>query len=122
MSWRATRTRSRTGKGWPRARILRPGKWLQKPGGCYRRAMKQRGQAVDRHGRTWTATVVSESEAEEADFRFWHEGLSPEERVNAVQDCLLSALKAKGISEIPRLKKVYRVLKPKRKGLAISSE
>jgi len=78
--------------------------------------MKQRGQAVDRHGRTWTATVVSEAEAEaeEADFRFWYEGLSPEERVNAVQDCLLSALKAKGIREIPRLRRVHRVLELRR--------
>jgi len=74
--------------------------------------MKQRGQAVDRHGRTWTATVVSEAEAEEVDFRFWYDGLSPEERVNAVQDCLLSALKAKGICEIPRLRRVHRVLEP----------
>jgi hypothetical protein len=76
--------------------------------------MKQRGQAIDRHGRTWTATVVSEAEAEEADFRFWYEGLSPQERVNAVQDCLLSALKAKGIREIPRLRRVHRVLEPTR--------
>jgi hypothetical protein len=76
--------------------------------------MERRGQATDRHNRTWTATVVSEAEAEEADFRFWYEGLSPEERVNAVQDCLLSSLKAKGIREIPRLRRVYRVLKSNR--------
>jgi hypothetical protein len=76
--------------------------------------MEQRGQAKDRHGRTWTATVVSEEEAEEADFRFWYEGLTPEERVNAVQDCLLSSLKAKGIREIPRLRRVHRVLKSTR--------
>lgn len=82
-------------------------------GACYRSSMERRGEAVDRHNRTWTATVVSEAEAEEADFRFWYEGLSPEERVNAVQDCLLSALKARGIREIPRLRRVHRVLKPK---------
>ena len=58
--------------------------------------------------------AAEEAEAEEADFRFWYEGLSPEERVNAVQDCLLSALKAKGIREIPRLRRVYRVLKSNR--------
>ena len=73
--------------------------------------MERRGQATDRHNRTWAATVVSEDEAEEEDFRFWYEELSPEERVNAVQDCLLSSLKAKGIREIPRLRRVYRVLK-----------
>jgi hypothetical protein len=76
--------------------------------------MEQRGQARDRHNRTWTATVISEAEAEEADFRFWYDGLSPEERVNAVQDCLLSSLKAKGILEIPRLRRVHRVLKSHR--------
>jgi hypothetical protein len=75
--------------------------------------MERRGQAVDRHNRVWTATVVSEGEAEEADFQFWYEGLSPEERVNAVQDCLLSALKARGIREIPRLRRVSRIFKPK---------
>ena len=78
--------------------------------GCYRLGMQQRGQATDRYGRSWTATVVTEAEAEEADFRFWYEGLTPAERVNAVQDCLLSALKTKGIREIPRLRRVYRVL------------
>ena len=75
--------------------------------------MERRGQAVDRHNRVWPATVVSKAEVEEADFQFWYEGLSPEERVNAVQDCLLSALKARGIREIPRLRKVHRVLRPK---------
>jgi len=78
---------------------------------CYLWPMEKRGEAKDRHGRTWTAVVVTQDEAEEADFRFWYEGLSPEERVNAVQDCTLSALKAKGIQELPRLRKVYRVLK-----------
>jgi hypothetical protein len=77
--------------------------------------MEKRGQAVDRHGRVWTATVVSEAEAEEADFRFWYEGLTPEERVNAVQDCLLSALNARGIREIPRLRRVYRVIQQTRR-------
>jgi hypothetical protein len=77
--------------------------------------MEKRGQAVYPHGRVWTATVVSEAEAEEADFRFWYEGLTPEERVNAVQDCLLSALNARGIREIPRLRRVYRVIQQTRR-------
>jgi hypothetical protein len=76
--------------------------------------MEKRGQATDRHGRVWTATVVSQDDAEEADFRFWYEGLTPEERVNAVADCLLSALKTRGILEIPRLRRVCRVLTPRR--------
>jgi hypothetical protein len=73
--------------------------------------MERRGQAKDRHGRVWAARVVSQDEAEEEDFRFWYEDLTPEERVRAVEDCLLSSLKAKGIHEIPRLRKVCRVIK-----------
>jgi hypothetical protein len=76
--------------------------------------VEQRGQAKDRYNRTWTATVLSEAEEEEADFRFWYDGLTPEERVRAVEDCLLSSLKAKGIREIPRLRRVHRVLKSPR--------
>lgn len=72
--------------------------------------MERRGQATDGYGSVWTATVVAEDEAEEADFRFWYEGLSPEERVLAVEECLLSALKTKGIDEIPRLRRAHRVL------------
>jgi hypothetical protein len=76
--------------------------------------MERRGTATDRHNRTWTAVVVREDEAEEEDFRFWYEDLTPEERVNAVADCLLSSLQAKGIREIPRLRRVHRVLKSRR--------
>jgi hypothetical protein len=77
--------------------------------------MERKGQATDRHGRIWEARVVSEEEQEEEDFRFWYEGLTPEERVMAVEDCLLSALKTRGINEIPRLRRVYRVIKRKRR-------
>src|SRR5436305_1184366 len=52
--------------------------------------MERRGQAKDRHGRIWTATVLSPDEAEEEDLRFWYEDLTPEERVAAVEDCTLS--------------------------------
>ena len=57
--------------------------------------MERRGQAVDRHGRTWTGAIVHKSEAAAEDFRFWFVGMTPEERVLAVGDCLLSALKAR---------------------------
>lgn len=76
------------------------------------RTMEIRGKATDRHGRVWTGTVVCEDEAEEADFRFWYEGMTPEERVAAVEECLLSSLKAKGIHEIPRLRRVARSALP----------
>lgn len=72
--------------------------------------MDERGQAVDRHGRVWRARVVRRAEAAEEDFRFWYDELTPEERVEAVEECLLSALKAKGIHEIPRLRRVSRVV------------
>lgn len=77
--------------------------------------MEKRGQARDRHGRVWTAQVVPEDEAEEADFRFWYEELTPEERVRAVEDCLLSTLKTRGLDGVPRLRRVYRVLERKRR-------
>jgi hypothetical protein len=57
---------------------------------------------------------AAKAEKAAKNFRFWYEGLSPEERVNAVQDCLLSALKAKGIREIPRLRRAHRVLELRR--------
>jgi hypothetical protein len=77
--------------------------------------MEERGQATDRHGRTWVARIVSQDEAEEADFRFWYEDLTPEERVRAVEDCLLSSLKARGVNEIPRLRRVCRVVERKQR-------
>ena len=77
--------------------------------------MEKRGQAIDRHGRVWEARVLSQDEAEEEDFRFWYEEMTPEERVQAVEECLLSSLQAKGINEIPRLRRVYRVVKRKRR-------
>ncbi len=66
-----------------------------------------------RHGKVWTGVVIDQEEAEEEDFSFWYEGLTPEQRVEAVEDCLLSSLKAKGIHEIPRLRRVYRVVECK---------
>jgi hypothetical protein len=72
--------------------------------------MERRGKATDRHGRVWSATVVRRSEAAEEDFRFWYDNLTPEQRVREVEECLLSALKAKGIDEIPRLRRVSRVV------------
>jgi hypothetical protein len=75
--------------------------------------MERRGTVEDRHGRVWTATVVQREEAEEADFRFWYENLTPEQRVEAVADCLMSSLKAKGIDELPRFRRVSRVTQRK---------
>lgn len=54
--------------------------------------------------------MLRRSEAAEEDFRFWYEELTPEQRVEAVEECLLSALRAKGVDEIPRLRRVSRVV------------
>ena len=74
--------------------------------------MERRGLVV-RRGKVWTGMVVDQDEAEEEDFRFWYENFTPAQRVEAVEDCLLSSLKAKGIHEIPRLRRVYRVVERK---------
>ena len=58
--------------------------------------METRGQAVDEKGRTWTGVVLRMDEAEPEDFDFWFDGLSPEERVDAVDQCLISCLKTRG--------------------------
>ncbi len=59
--------------------------------------MMERGSAIDKHGRMWKAKVVPLAEAEEEDFRFWFEDLSPEDRVNSVDSCLLGCLKTRGM-------------------------
>ena len=72
--------------------------------------MERRGEVTDRHGRTWTVTVLDQDEAQEEDFRYWYDGMTPAERVEAVADCLLSSLKTQGIDEIPRLRRVSRIV------------
>jgi hypothetical protein len=72
--------------------------------------VQRRGTATDRHGKTWVATVVAKEEAAQADFDFWFDNLTPNERVAAVEDCLLSSLKAQGIEGLPRFRRVYRVV------------
>lgn len=72
--------------------------------------VQRRGTATDRHGKTWVATVVAKEEAAQADFDFWFDNLTPNERVAAVEDCLLSSLKAQGINELPRFRRVSRVV------------
>jgi len=75
--------------------------------------MKERKMVRDRHGRTWTVSVIRKDEAEAEDFRFWYENLTPEQRVDAVDDALVSVLKTRGIHAAPRLRRVYRIIKRK---------
>jgi hypothetical protein len=79
------------------------------------KASIKRTSIQDRRGRTWTISVVPRSEAAAEDARFWYEELTPAQRVDLVSECLLDCLKAKGILELPRLRRVYRRVKRKRR-------
>jgi hypothetical protein len=68
----------------------------------------KRSEVRDRRGRVWTVSVVPTVEADEEDFRFWYEELTPGQRVDLVDECLLSCLKTKGLDGLPRLRRVYR--------------
>ncbi len=70
--------------------------------------MSESKQVIDSRGRAWTVTKVSWKDAEEQDFRFWYEGLTPEERVEAVGDALEGCLKTRGLNAVPRLRRVHR--------------
>lgn len=65
---------------------------------------------VVRQGVEWTITVRSQKDAREADADHWLRELSPEERVAAVAECTLSALKTRGYRELPRVRRVCRVV------------
>ena len=77
--------------------------------------MIKRSEVRDRSGRVWTVSVVPKAEAEEEDFRFWYEELTPAQRVDLVQECLLSCLKAKGLDGLPRFRRVYRRVERKKR-------
>jgi len=77
--------------------------------------MIKRSTIHDRRGREWTVSVVPKAEAAEEDFRFWYEDLTPAQRVDLVAECLLDCLKAKGLHELPRLRRVYRRVERKRR-------
>ena len=74
-------------------------------------SMPEQKKLTDRRGRTWTVSKVRWEEAEEEDFRFWYEQLTPEERVAAVADALEGCLKARGLHAVPRLRRVHRRVK-----------
>lgn len=68
------------------------------------------GQAADRNGRIWEARVITFEEAEDENWRFWHEGLTPEQRIVATLEFQSTNLKAEGMDELPRLRGVSRVV------------
>src|SRR3989338_5596142 len=65
-------------------------------------------KVIDPRGRIWTVAKVEWKNAEEEDFRFWYEGLTPEERVDTVAAALESCLKTRGRNGISRLRRVHR--------------
>ena len=73
----------------------------------------ERGSATDKYGRRWKARVVPLIEADEEDFRFWFEDLSPEDRVDAVDLCLSGCLKTRGVNGSAGLRRVLRIVKRK---------
>jgi hypothetical protein len=73
-----------------------------------------RTRVRDRRGRLWTLSRVPKAEAEDEDFRFWYEELTPEQRVDLVDECLESSLKAQGRGK-PRLRRVHRRIQRKRR-------
>ena len=73
--------------------------------------MPQRRRVVDAQGRTWTVSKVAWKDAEAEDFRFWYDGLTPEERVDAVGQALEGCLKTRGRNAVPRLRRVHRRVK-----------
>jgi hypothetical protein len=66
-----------------------------------------------RYGQTWTVSKIRMPDAEDEDLRFWHESLTPEQRVDAVYDALEMCLKMKGVNAVPRLRRVHRLIKRK---------
>src|SRR5438552_1672968 len=70
--------------------------------------MAEQVQVVRARGRVWTVARIRKSAADEADFRFWYDGLSPEQRVQAVGEALESCLKTRGADGVPRLRRVHR--------------
>jgi len=68
-------------------------------------------KTFNRNGRVWTLSKIRLAEAEEEDFRFWYEGMTAAQRVDAVYDALEMSLKMKGVNAVPRLRRVHRLLK-----------
>ncbi len=64
----------------------------------------------DRHGQTWTMTKVAlGEEADEADFSFWYDNLTPEERVAEIAECWKAYEQTKGIVRgVPRFARLCR--------------
>jgi hypothetical protein len=65
---------------------------------------------LDGAGRIWQVAVVACSDADAEDARFWLDELTPAQRVMAVEECTRSALLARGFVDVPRLRRVARIV------------
>lgn len=71
----------------------------------------QRQLQEDAKGRLWHVAIVDSRDADAEDARFWYEELTPAERVMAVEECTRSAWKARGLGELPPMRRVARVVR-----------
>jgi hypothetical protein len=69
---------------------------------------QQPQEVVDRRGRKWTITRIAADQADDEDFRFWFDEMTPDERVMAVYEALESSLQAQGQDGVPRFRRVHR--------------
>jgi hypothetical protein len=69
----------------------------------------ERTHVRDRRGRTWTVSIMPLERGDGEDLLFWG-SLTPDARVDLMSDCLLDALKTRGRRELPRFRRVYRVV------------
>lgn len=73
-------------------------------------------QQIERDGRIWTIQDVSWDEAEEESFRFWY-AMSPDDRVKPTEEALEICLRIRGLNGVPRLRRVNRIVKRKRRAV-----
>ncbi|GMU91107.1 MAG: hypothetical protein AMXMBFR4_01650 [Candidatus Hydrogenedentota bacterium] len=71
-----------------------------------------------RNGRTWTVQQITWDEAEEEDFQFWY-NMSPADRVKATDEALELCLGIRGLNGVPRLRRVHRIVKRKRRSVSV---
>ena len=69
----------------------------------------ERSHVRDRRGREWTVSVMPIERGDDEDALFW-ESMTPDARVALMSECLLDSLKTRGRRELPRFRRVYRVV------------
>ena len=73
----------------------------------HRRASKDVAVIQDRQGRSWTIEVMPVDHND--DLSPWLD-LSPEQRIELVGECVLDGIRLEGKRDVPRLRRVHRVL------------